>query len=63
MFGYALGNIDGRFREDSEDIEVILADKREAERILEKEKVSLRCAYLLLQFLHMVKEAPFAFLE
>ncbi len=63
VFGYALGNIDGRFREDSEDIEVILADKREAERILEKEKVSLRCAYLLLQFLHMVKEAPFAFLE
>lgn len=63
VFGYASGKIDGSFREDSEDIEVILADKQEAERILEREKASLRCAYLLMQFLHMEKKAPFAFLE
>ncbi len=63
VFGYASGNIDGSLREDSEDIAVILADKQEAERILEREKVSLRCAYLLMQFLHMEREEPFAFLE
>ncbi len=63
VFGYASGNIDGSFREDSEDIEVLLADKREAERILETGRVSLRCAYLLMQFLHMEKGEPFAFLD
>ena len=50
-------------KEDSEYIEVFLADKKEAERILEEERVSVRCAYLLMQFLHMKKEAPFAFLD
>lgn len=63
VFGYASGTCTKRFQEDSEYIEVFLADKKEAERILEEERVSTRCAYLLMQFLHMKKEAPFAFLE
>ena len=63
VFGYASGKPDQKYQEDSEDIKVLLADKQEAERILEEEKVSLRCAYLLMQFLHMTKEKPFAFLE
>lgn len=63
VFGYASGKIDGKYQEDSEDIEVFLADREMAERILETERVSLRCAYLLMQFLHMEQGAPFAFLE
>ena len=49
-------------RESSEDIEVILADKEMVRHILAKEKVSLRGAYLMMQYLQM-KEDAFAFLE
>ena len=63
VFGFASGKIDEKYREDSEDIEVILADRKEAERILVTERVSLRCAYLLMQFVHMKPESPFAFLD
>ena len=49
-------------RESSEDIEVILADKEMVRHILAKEKVSLRGAYLMMQYLQM-KEKAFAFLE
>lgn len=49
-------------RESSEDIEVILADKEMVLSILSEEKVSLRGAYLMMQFLQM-KEDAFAFLE
>lgn len=63
VFGYAFGNITKEYQEDSEDIEVLLVDKTEARRILKEERVSVRCAYLLMQFLHMEKDKPFAFLE
>lgn len=48
--------------EDSEDIEVILADKSMVKRILSEGMVSLRGAYLMMQFLQM-NEEPFRFLE
>lgn len=63
VFGYASGKTTKEFQEDSEYIEVLLVDKNEAERILSEERVTVRCAYLLMQFLHMKKEAPFAFLD
>lgn len=63
VFGYASGEATGRFQEDSEDIEVLLVDKQEAERMLCEERMSLRCAYLLMQFLHMERKTPFQFLE
>lgn len=63
VFGYASGKTTKEFQEDSEYIEVLLVDKDEAERILSEERVTVRCAYLLMQFLHMKKEAPFAFLD
>lgn len=63
VFGYASGESTKEFQEDSEYIEVLLVDKKEAERILSEERVSIRCAYLLMQFLHMSEEAPFAFLD
>ncbi len=49
-------------RESSEDIEVILADKEMVRCILAKEKVSLRGAYLMMQYLQMCEDA-FAFLN
>ncbi len=63
VFGYASGHVTDKYAEDSESIQVLLADKKEAERILGEERVSLRCAYLLMQFLRSSKNAPFDFLE
>ena len=63
VFGYASGQINKEHMEDTETIQVLIVDKKEAQRILREEKVSLRAAYLLMNFLHAEKEAPFAFLE
>lgn len=63
VFGYASGECTRKFQEDSEFIEVLLVDKEQAEHILCEERVSVRCAYLLMQYLHMKQETPFAFLE
>ena len=63
VFGLASGEITDRFKEDTESIEVLLVDKREACRILQEERLSLRAAFLLMQFLQMKKDAPFAFLD
>lgn len=63
VFGYAYGKITDSFQEESESIQVILADKAEIKRILANERVSLRAAYLLMQFLQSHKETPFQFLN
>lgn len=63
VFGYAVGDISKGFQEDAERIEVVLADKAEVRRILKEEDVSLRAAFLLINFLGMSKEMPFGFLE
>lgn len=63
VFGFASGEVTERFKEDTESIEVILVDKKEALRILQEERLSLRAAFLLMQFLQMEKGTPFAFLE
>ena len=41
----------------------MIVDKCEAKRILKEEKVSIRAAYLLINFLHAEQSAPFAFLD
>lgn len=63
VFGFTEGEITKRFQEDTESIEVLIVDKKEAIRILQEENVSLRAAFLLMVFLQMEKEAPFAFLD
>ena len=50
-------------RREKETLEVIFVDKKEARRILKEERVCLRAAYLLMQFLQMDASAPFAFLD
>ncbi|NTV79496.1 MAG: NUDIX hydrolase [Clostridiales bacterium] len=63
VYGYASGAVSDSFLEESESIQVILADKKEAARILREEELSIRCAYLLMHFIHSNLEKPFAFLE
>lgn len=61
VFGYASGEISAAAQEDSEEIEVVIADKEEVNRILKEENVAIMCAYMLMHFLK--DEEPFAFLK
>ena len=61
VYGYTDGEISDRFMEDSENIEIVLADRDEVRRILKEEKVAIMCAYQLMHFL--VDEEPFRFLQ
>lgn len=61
VYGYASGEVSSRFTEDSEEIEVILADRTEARRILKEERVAVQCAYQLMHFI--ADEEPFRFLH
>lgn len=61
VFGYASGEISAAAQEDSEEIEVVIADKEEVKRILKEENVAIMCAYMLMHFLK--DEEPFAFLK
>ncbi|MDE6983080.1 MAG: NUDIX hydrolase [Lachnospiraceae bacterium] len=63
VYGYASGTVSRDDMEDTESIQVLIVDKEEARRILREEKLSIRAAYLLMNFLHADKNAPFAFLE
>ena len=61
VYGYASGEVSKRYMEDSEEIEVVLADRKEVERILREENVALICDYMMMHFLH--DEEPFGFLK
>ncbi|MEE0954226.1 MAG: NUDIX hydrolase [Eubacterium sp.] len=61
VYGYASGEISDRFEEISEEIQVVLADRKECRRILSEERVSLNCAYSLMHFI--ADEEPFRFLQ
>lgn len=61
VYGTATGEVSKEGQEDSEDIEVVLADREEVKRILREEKVAIMCAYHLMHFIH--DEEPFAFLR
>ena len=61
VFGYASGEISAAAQEDSEEIEVVIADKEEVKRIRKEENVAIMCAYMLMHFLK--DEEPFAFLK
>ena len=61
VYGYADGEISKDCQEDSEEIEIVLADKEEVRRILREEKAAIMCAYMLMHFLN--DEEPFVFLK
>ena len=61
VYGYASGEISKAAQEDSEEIEVVLADRDEVKRILREENVAIPCAYMLMHFLR--DKDPLAFLQ
>ena len=62
VYGYASGSVTKEGQEDSEEIEIVLADRQEVRRILREENVAIMCAYMLMHFLDEEKE-PFSFLK
>ncbi len=63
VYGYATGSVSRDGLEESEDLEVVLADRKEVERILREENVSMNCGYLMMHFLHHTDEDPFYFVK
>lgn len=60
VYGTVTGEISKEGQEDSEEIEVIIADRDEVRRILKEENVAIMCAYMLMHFLN--DKEPFGFL-
>lgn len=63
IYGYATGTPSNAGQEDSEEIEIVLADKEEVRRILKEENVSLMCAYMMMHFLNTEEGKTFDFLN
>ena len=61
VYGYASGEISAAAQEDTEEIEVVIADREEVKRILKEENVAIMSAYMLMHFLE--DDEPFAFLK
>ena len=62
VFGTCEGVPTTCHQEDTEEIQVVLADREEARRILKEENVAIMCAYMLLHYISSPDEA-LAFLE
>lgn len=62
VFGYCSGQPTSAHEEASEEIQVILADREEARRILREENVALMCAYMLMHFIASPGD-PLAFIQ
>ncbi len=62
VYGYCDGTPNLKGLEATEDLQVVLADRKEALRILKEEQVALNCAYMLLHFLES-REDPLHFLQ
>lgn len=63
IYGYAAGTPSNAGQEDSEEIEIVLADKERVRKILREENVSLMCAYMLMHFLNTEDGKAFDFLS
>lgn len=62
VFGHCHGTPTNVHQENSEDIQVILADRSECRRILTEENVALPCAYMLMHYTACEGD-PFLFLK
>lgn len=63
LFGYAEGELTTAYLEETESLQIVLADKCEARRILKEERVAIMCAYMLMHFIASPDGEPFYFLE
>ena len=50
VYGYCEGTVSRDGLEDTEELDVVLADREEVIRILKNERVAANCAYMLMQF-------------
>ncbi len=62
VFGYCTGTPTNANQEDSEEIQVVLANRAECRRILAEENVAIMCAYMLMHFVRSEGD-PLAFLK
>lgn len=62
VYGTVSGQISDRGTESTEEIQVLLADRKQVSGILRTERISLRGAYLMMHFLQCA-DAPFSFLD
>ena len=62
VYGYCSGTATNVHQEDSEDIQVVIADREECRRILKEENVAIMCAYMLMHFIAS-KDDPLDFLK
>ncbi|MGM9660064.1 MAG: NUDIX hydrolase [Faecousia sp.] len=62
VFGYCSGEPTSIHQEASEEIQVVLADRAEAKRILQEENVAIMCAYMLMHFIASEGD-PLAFIS
>ena len=62
VYGYCSGEPSVAGQEDTEDIQVVLADRAECRRILKEENVAIMCAYMLMHFIASEGD-PLAFLN
>ncbi len=62
VYGYCSGTPSSRHQEQSEDIQVVIADRAECRRILREENVAIMCAYMLMHFIASEGD-PLDFLE
>lgn len=62
VYGYCEGTVSREGLEDSEELDVVLADREEALRILRNERVAANCAYMLMQFVAHPQDT-FSFLQ
>ena len=62
VFGYCSGQPTNCHQEDSEEIQVVIADRDECRRILKEENVAIMCAYMLMHFIASEGD-PLAFLD
>lgn len=63
VYGYCSGTPSNTHQEDSEDIQIVLADREECKRILKEENVAIMCAYMLMHFIHSTDQDPLSFLD
>lgn len=61
VYGYASGDVKDQMLESGEEIEVVLADREEAKRILKEEKLSMPAAMAIMHFI--ASDKPFDFLN
>lgn len=63
VFGYANGTPSELYQEESETMQIVLADRKEAARILSEENTAIMCAYMLMHFISSAPDKTFDFLK